>query len=163
MFVRLDKISGKIEEWKPPFEMPREPKSDYYPYWGKGYFIYPHYIPPLPPTEEIYIDSQVYQFFSSLDKTLYQVDFVENTYEEIPIEFDLEEVRRHEPGFREYSQCLMYACQENAFNSLTDFLDGRITGDPFDKERQIQAFSEIAANPDGSSGEKIYQFVKGKL
>ena len=163
MFVRLDKISGKIEEWKPPFEMPREPKSDYYPYWGKGYFIYPHYIPPLPPTEEIYIDSQVYQFFSSLDKTLYQVDFVENTYEEIPIEFDLEEVRRHEPGFREDSQWLMYACQENAFNSLTDFLDGRITGDPFDKERQIQAFSEIAANPDGSSGEKIYQFVKGKL
>ena len=88
---------------------------------------------------------------------------MENTYEEIPIEFDLEEVRRHEPGFREDSQWLMYACQENAFNSLTNFLDGRITGDPFDKERQIQAFSAIAANPDGSSGEKIYQFVKGKL
>ena len=79
------------------------------------------------------------------------------------IVFDLEEVLRHDPWFWEDSLWLMYACQDYAFKSLTDFLDGRITGDPFDKERQIQAFSEIAANPDGSSGEKIYQFVKGKL
>ena len=61
------------------------------------------------------------------------------------------------------SDWLSYACEENAFNSLSDFLDGTITGNEFDKERQIRAYGKIAANSDGTSGEKIYQFVREKL
>ena len=53
--------------------------------------------------------------------------------------------------------------EENAFNTLSDFLNGNITGNAFDRERQIKAYSEIAANNDGTSGEKIYRFVSDKL
>ena len=82
---------------------------------------------------------------------------------EIEIDFQLEQLEEHEPGFCEVSDWLSYACEENAFNSLSDFLDGTITGNRFDKERQIRAYEQIAANSDGTSGEKIYQFVREKL
>ena len=80
-------------------------------------------------------------------------------YTEIPIEFDLHELTDNEPGFRENSEWLQYACEENAFNTLPDFLDGTITGHAFDKAEQIRAFEKIAANNDGTCGEKTHQYV----
>ena len=76
---------------------------------------------------------------------------------------ELEELREQEPGFRKNSQWLQYACEEDAFNSLEDFLNGTITGGAFDREKQIEAFCGITANYDGTSGEKIYEFVRNKL
>ena len=52
---------------------------------------------------------------------------------------------------------------KNAFYSLEDFLDGKEIGAPFDKERQMRAFGEIAANHDGTCGEKIYEFMRKEL
>ena len=52
---------------------------------------------------------------------------------------------------------------ENVFNSLPDFLDGNVMGEAFDRERQVRAYREIAANNDGTCGEKIYHMVRQKV
>lgn len=153
MYIRLDKNSGEMVEWKPPFEEPEAIKSDYYLSWAKSGFVRP--------TGKS--KGSEWLLFSCYDRKLYAVDLETNDYREIEVGFDLEELRENEPGFWEDSQWLMYACEENAFNSLEDFLDGNITGNAFDRERQMRAFCGIAANHDGTSGEKIYEFVKGKL
>ena len=61
------------------------------------------------------------------------------------------------------SEWFQYGCNEDAFNSLPAFLAGKIKGALPDSERQIRAFTKIAANADGTSGEKIYRFVQEKL
>jgi hypothetical protein len=88
------------------------------------------------------------------------VDLESDTYEEINIEFDIDELKAKEPGFERNSEWLQYCCEENAFNSLADFLDGKITGKAFDREKQINCFAEIAANNDGTCGEKLHEFIK---
>ena len=77
------------------------------------------------------------------------------------IKFSVDELKEHEPGFCEDSEWLRYCCRENAFNSLTDLLDGNITGDKFDKSRQLEAYQEIVANYDGRCGEKLHEYVCG--
>ena len=72
-------------------------------------------------------------------------------------------MRRHVPGFCQMSEYAAYGCGEDAFNSLQDFVDGRISGARFDKEKQLVAYRKIAANNDGTAGEKIYQFVRQQL
>lgn len=84
-------------------------------------------------------------------------------YREIEIEFDHEELEEHEPGFMETSKNLQYSLGENAFNSLENVLDGQITGKPFDRERQLRAFSEINASQDGNCGEKVFNLVIRKI
>ena len=63
----------------------------------------------------------------------------------------------------EESEWMQYCLDENAFNSLKDFLDDNITGHPFDRERQIRAFSRINADTQGTCGRNVYNFVKGKV
>ena len=79
------------------------------------------------------------------------------------IEFDYDDLLAHEPGFMEESEWMQYCLNENAFNSLKDLLDNHIIGNPFDKERQLRAFSKVNANTDGTCGKTIYEFVKGKV
>lgn len=153
MFVRINKKTGEITEWKPSFKLPEEKKSSYYVSWGKGYFVH---------ASGSY-GGKGSLFFSNLERTLYDINLETGESREIEIEFQFEELKQHEPGFCEVSDWLSYACEENAFNTLSDFLDGTVTGNAFDKERQIRAYGQIAANSDGTSGQKIYQFVCGKI
>ena len=74
--------------------------------------------------------------------------------------FDYEDLKEHEPGFMEESEWLQYCLNENAFHSLKDFLDGAITGNQFDRERQLRAFSKINADTEGRCGERVHRFVK---
>lgn len=149
MFVRLNKKTGEMMEWNPPMELPQEPKNGYYPSWTKCYFTRP--------AGEYGKDE--YHLFSAYDKKLYRINLETEEYEEVLVEFDREELAANEPGFWEDSEWLQYACNENAWNSLTDFLDDNITGSAFDRERQIRAYSKIAANNDGTCGEKTHHFV----
>ena len=57
----------------------------------------------------------------------------------------------------------MYAVGENAFNTLSDFLNGTLGGSSFEKEKAGQEFSQIAANCDGTCGVKTYAFIRNKL
>lgn len=149
MFIRLNQVTGEMTEWKPPFELPEKPMNGYYPSLAKAYF--------LPLSGEH--DEDEYHLFSVFDRKLYLINMKTEAYTEIPIEFDLHELTDNEPGFRENSEWLQYACEENAFNILPDFLDGTITGHAFDKAEQIRAFEKIAANNDGTCGEKTHQYV----
>ena len=84
-------------------------------------------------------------------------------YKEVEIDFDYEQLKMQEPGFSEESEWLPYCLNESAFNSLNDLLDETITGNPFDKERQIKAFSRINANTNGTCGEQIHKMVCGMV
>lgn len=152
MYIRLNRIDGKMTQWKPPFEVPETIKNGYYNIWARSSFI----------RRTGNGKESEWLLFSCYDRRLYAVDLETNDYQEIEIGFDLEEVREQEPGFQKNSQWLQYACEENAFNSLEDFLNGTITGEVFDREKQIRAFCGITVNYDGTSGEKIYEFVREK-
>lgn len=153
MFIRLDRNTGKMEEWTPPFSAPTDEKNGYYASNFRGSFL------EHTDTE----GERKYTYYSCYDRKLYEVELNKNEFKEISIVFDREQLKEHEPGFCETSEWLQYACMENPFNSLRDFLDENIAGARFDKEKQIEAFGTIAANHDGTSGEKIHRFVKGKL
>ncbi len=153
MYVRLNTETGEAVPWNPPMNPPEEEKNGYFPIWAKGYFR----------CRMEGAQVRGYELFSMTDRKLYGIDFETDAYEEIPITFDEAELRAHEPGFREQSQWMQYACSENAFNSLPDFLEGNLAGDQFDRERQLRAYRRLSANSDGTSGEKIHHFVKEKL
>lgn len=153
MYVRLDKRTGEMCEWKPPMEMPKECKSGYFSSWVKSCFGHPsgkH-------------DENEYHLFSVLDGRLYRINLETGEYREVSVEFDRKELEEHEPGFMENSEWLQYSCEENAFNTLTDLLEGTLIGNAFDRERQVQAYNKIAANNDGTCGEKIHQFMCRRL
>lgn len=153
MFIRLNRNKKELTEWKPPVKLPEQEKNGYFTSWTKGYFSYQ-------PEE---LGNARCHLFSAYDKKYYDIDFETKEAKEVEMAFDLEELLDQEPGFREHSQWLRYACQETALNSLKDFLDGKIHGNAFDRERQIRAYEAIAANADGSCGEKVYQFVNGSF
>ena len=73
---------------------------------------------------------------------------------------DETEIRRHVPGFCQMSEYDAYGCWEDAFNSLQDFVNGNLSGNKFDREKQFAAFSKIVANIDGTAGEKIYKYIR---
>ena len=87
----------------------------------------------------------------------------EDIWEEIPISFDEESKSQMQIGYDRMSAWFLYGCMENAFNSLQDLLNDTIHGKPFDREQQLAAYSSIAANIDGTAGEKIYKFVMEQI
>ncbi len=97
------------------------------------------------------------------ERKLYDINIDTKKYKEVEIEFDQDDLKEHAPGFMEESEWMQYCLNEDAFNSLKDFLDGDITGNPFDRGRQIKAFERINADTDGTCGRNVYEFVKGRL
>ncbi|MCH5342801.1 MAG: hypothetical protein J1E64_02090 [Acetatifactor sp.] len=154
MYIRLDRNTGRMEEWQPPFPVVTEEVNGYYAAKGPKAVFY---------VWENGQGERKNYCLSLLDGKLYELNLKMGFCKEIEISFDEEELKDQEPGFAEQTEWLQYACMENAFNSLTDFLDGNITGAPFDKERQLLAYGSIAANYDGTCGEKIHRFVREKL
>ena len=73
--------------------------------------------------------------------------------------FGQEDLERNESGFCETSEWIQYSCEENAINTLEDFLNETLKGKPHSKEKQIAAYGKVAANNDGSCGEKIHEFI----
>lgn len=152
-YACLNKDTGEVVEWIPPYKQSDHIKNGYYRIGAKAYFI--------EPTENI--ESRDRYLFSCYDRKLYNVNPETGSYSEIEIGFQEPELQNSEPGFRENSDWMQYCCVENAFNSLSDFLEDRITGNPFDRDRAIRAFGKVAANIDGTSGDKIYEVVRNKL
>lgn len=154
MFIRMERSTGRMEEWIPPFPVPTETINGYYTDHSRGYFAQ-------------HIDGEGHtmgcDYFSIYDRKLYKLELSENTCEEIPIVFDRTELVEHEPGFCEISEWFPYGAQENAFNSLGDFLDGKMAGAAFDWERQLKAFESVTANHDGTCGVNVHKFVVKRL
>lgn len=149
MFVMLNKETGVMKRWEIPFEIYCEEETDGGQSRTVGYF--------LRRTDSL--GEWTYRYFHALDRKLYDINLETREFKEIPIEFNKEELERHTAGFERTSDWIMYSCMENAFNSLTDLLDDHITGNPFDRDEQVRAYKEIAANNDGTCGEKIHRYI----
>ena len=148
--VKINKISGEVSEYIPPFEMPDKPLNCYY-------------FSPLKSTFLNEIQDGIYLMFSYYDRALYEVNLKHNTAKKINITLDINELKLSEKGFDVQIGNVQYGCMENAFNSLEDFLNNNITGSPYDKNKQIAAYSKIANNIDGSCGKKIHKAIMDKI
>lgn len=143
MYLRLQLHTGRFEPWKPPLGG-RAEREVFFPWWK-------------PEDEDGWL-----RIYSNAERRLHAVNLKTEESKEIEIKFDRKELDEHEAGFGEYSETLRYACMESVMNPLDRFLDGVTAGDPFDKERQLAAYREIAANSDGSCGRKIYEYIKAQ-
>lgn len=152
MYLTLDRETGKMERWEPPIPFTNRGKNGYFATAGMGGFVitYPR---------QGKADCRIWY---APERKLYEINIDTREYKEVEIDFDVQELKEHECGFMEESEWLQYCLKESAFNSLMDFLDGRITGNPFDRERQIRAFLKINASTDGACGERIHCFIKEK-
>lgn len=153
MYLSLDIESGKMEEWKPPMGTENRGKNGYFLTGGMGGFTI---------TWE-QIGKPDCRIWYAPERRLYDINLITKEYKEVEIEFDYNDLLEHEPGFSEESEWMQYCLMENAFNSLKDLLDNHITGNQFDKERQLRAFSKVNANTDGTCGKNVYEFLKGKI
>lgn len=103
------------------------------------------------------------RFWYPPERKLYDFNVFTKEYREVEIEFDYNDLLAHEPGFYEDSEWLQYCLNENAFNSLKNLLDDKITGNPFDKERQLRDYTKVNANTEGTCGQNVYTYVKDKI
>ncbi|ETP71247.1 hypothetical protein UYO_2806 [Lachnospiraceae bacterium JC7] len=154
-FLKLDKASGEISVWEPGLKLPDKPLSCYYHNSNRAIFI--------APIGEENVQDAVWLLFSYNDRTLYKVNIDTDEITEMPIEFDIGELKQHACGFGRYTHELKYCMVENVFNSLSDFLEDNTIGTKFDKKSEIMAFNEIVANNDGTCGQKVHEFIMEKL
>ena len=153
MYLSLDRRTGKMEKWEPPIPFKNRGKNGYFAVGGMGAII-------DVPSRHGKAD---YRIWYAPERKLYDINIDTKEYREISIEFDYDEVKRHEPGFMEESEWMQYCLNESAFNSLKDLLDNNVTGTRFDRERQLEAFAEISADTAGTCGDQVYRFVKSKI
>lgn len=151
MYVSLDIQSGNVEKWASPFENHNVGENEYFPMWRAGMFIRDRE------------DDRRYQYWCARNCRIYDVNLITKEVKEQPLVFDLQEVEEHVPGFSVESQWMQYCCNENAFHTLEDFLNGTLPGSKFDREKQLKEFAKINASVDGRCGERVYQFVKENL
>lgn len=142
MYLKMNVNTGEFTQWQPSFEDGKEKANSAF-FWSRK--------------DGMGSDFKIYSYTK---KKLYSINLETYACKEIEIRFDKEEMKRHEPGFSKYSEQMKYVCVENAFNPLGNFLDDKITGGRFDKDYQLEAYREVVSNPDGSCGEKIYEFIK---
>lgn len=153
MYLSFDEETGKMEEWKPPMGSENRGKNDYFRTGSIGGFVITRQQLGKP-------DCRIWY---APERKLYDINVFTKEYKEVEIEFDYDDLTAHEPGFTEESEWMQYCLTENAFNSLKDLLDNNITGNQFDRERQLKAFSNVNANTDGTCGKNVYEFIKGKI
>ena len=150
MFIRLNKKTGQMQEWKTPFEVPVDMKNGYFAYNKIGVFRY------LPGEDEIF-------FWYLPDRQCYKFDLKSKTFNRIDFTFDVEELRQQSIGFNSTSEWHPYGCYEGVFQTLEELLDDNLPGEKFDREKQLETYRKLNASMDGKAGENIYQFIKNKL
>ncbi|MCI9142615.1 MAG: hypothetical protein HFH87_08345 [Lachnospiraceae bacterium] len=191
MFIRLDRETGELRKWEPFFPVLEKEKNEYFIFGSPGYFLpggagkcmgvgtHTEYAGDMEYTvherkkseQTVWPGGEAkesggnwpYRWFSAFDRRLYDINPDTGEYREVDIVFDKEELQVHADGFCEGSDWMQYACEENAFQTLEDFLDGKLKGAPFDRERQLRAYEKIAANNDGTCGEKLHRFVCARM
>lgn len=150
MFVCLDRDTGKAAQWHAPFDAGFGQKSGYFFNEGIGYFVRK-------------LNGNAYLFYYMKLHRLYRIDLETRLCEEIELQFSEAGKKEYPAGYCELSEGIRYGCEEDAFNSLEDLLNHTIHGEAFDKERQLRAYAEVAANHDGTSGVKIHQYAMHEL
>lgn len=153
MYLTIDRETGKMAEWKSPVGVTARGKNGYFLAGCTGGFI-------------VSIQQRGNarcKLWHVPDRKLYEINIDTKEYREIEVDFDYEELKAHEPGFADESEWRRYCLNESAFNTLKDFLDDRITGNGFDKQRQIDSYAKINADSTGTCGKKIHDFLKANI
>lgn len=153
MYLSINAETGEMKRWEPPMSVSNADKNEYFMSWNMGGFV-------LPLSRRGRAECRIW---NDPERRLFDVNIDTGEYLEVPIEYDYDDLIEHEPGFMEESEWMQYCLKESAFNSLRGLLDNNITGNQFDKERQLKAFAKINANTDGTCGRNVYESVKGKL
>lgn len=153
MFLTLDTKTGKTKEWELPMGFVNRGKNGYFRTGSVGGFVINWERGGKPDC----------RFWYAPERKLYDINVFTKEYKEVEIDFDYDDLLEHEPGFYEESEWLQYCLKENALNSLKDLLDDKITGNPFDRERQLRDYAKVNANTEGTCGQNVYMYVKGKL
>ena len=156
-FIKINKKSGEISYWEPHVSFPVRPVNSYYSSSQGAMFLCPA------KSDGARDSGSEWLLFSYLDRKMYIADIDKDKLTEISFGFDVDELKKHASGFGRYSKELRYCMAESIFNSLSDFLENKTLGGRFDREEQLKAYNEIAANSDGTCGEKVNQFIKMKL
>lgn len=146
MFIKIDKQTGKTSRWDTPFDMRQTPKNCYY----RSYSSF---------SNTIKTGSSSFITFSNYDRVLYQIDVEKGECRRHQYQIDIEFLRNNEPGFNQHSEWLQYVCMESALNTLPRFLEGKLFGKPFDKQRQYELYTKISSNIDGTCGEKVHDRI----
>lgn len=149
-FVRLNKDTGEADEWNVSLQAELGVTSGYFGRTSVASF-------------QRETENGHWRMFYWPERKLYDVELKTGEYTEVPIVFDDDALKYEAVGFAEQAEWLRYGCQENAFHTLSDLLDGSLPGNPHDKDRQLRAYRQVAANYDGSAGEKVYRFAMEKL
>lgn len=149
MYLTLDRETGKMEKWEPPISFKNRGKNGYFAATNMGGFCIT--FPQMGKAD--------CRIWYSPERKLYDININTKEYQEVEMDFDYEQLKERESGYMEDSEWLPYCLHESSFNSLVDLLEGHITGKPFDRERQIKAFSKINANTSGTCGEQIHKTV----
>ena len=97
------------------------------------------------------------------ERALYDIELATGKCRRVEITFSDAALAKYPAGFAKLADWIRYGCEESAFNSLQDLLDGTIKGKAFDRAACLAAYGEIAANGDGTAGEKIHQFALEKM
>ena len=146
MFVSIDRETGNVGKWEIALDCSLKDMAGYKYTGAVGFFCRQ-------------TERGKCLFFHCVSRRLYEMDFVEMVANEITISFDADDLSKHPAGFAELSEWVRYGCEESAFNTLEDLINGDIHGGQFDRERDLAAYGEVAANIDGTSGEKIHEYA----
>ncbi|MDE7322287.1 MAG: hypothetical protein K2N73_06060 [Lachnospiraceae bacterium] len=153
MYLSLDRVSGMMEEWKIPIASAKRGRNGYFVSSYMGGFA------------DMYAaqGKAHHLMWNDPERRLYDVNIDTKEYKEINVEMDYDDLVSHMFGFAVESEWMQYCLNESAIHSLKDFIENKITGSPFDKDRQTRAFEKINANIDGTCGRAVYNTVKGKI
>lgn len=149
-FIRLNKKTGSMERWQPDLPENLQSKESYYSTNWPGYFLEKR-------------SEGVYRYLFLPERAIYNIILETGECKRVEITFSEKALARYPAGFARLADWIRYGCEEDALNSLKDLLDGTIKGQAFDRAACLAAYGEIAANSDGTAGEKIHQFALKKL
>lgn len=152
MYVSLDPTTGKMTEWETGVGNEIRGKNGYYLTGCMGGFTLDYTL----------LGSNHQHMWYAPARKLYDIDIETRECKEIDIVFDYSELVENEAGFMKESEWLQYCCKESSFNTLQDLLDDTITGNRFDRDRQVEAFSQINASTAGNCGELVYRYLRDK-
>lgn len=148
MFVEVDLQDGVSKKWNAPFLIKQDDKDGYLRSYSLYINLGMHNVS----------GNITYRIYDVIDRCLYHYWPKSNQCEKMEVTMDRQDVLDHAVGFGKLSQWQMYGCEENAVQTLNGFIDEQLPGAVFDAVMQKKTYEEVAANNDGSCGEKIHAF-----
>ena len=130
-FVKLNSETGHVEEWVPFCDADKKHDDDYCTCTLVGMFF-----------REKGAGYQ-YLLYRDLGRKVYGIELENGEVEEVRPAFSETEIYENIHGFTTQSQWLRYACYEDVFHTLKDFLDGALPGEKFNRENQLEAYINI--------------------